>query len=117
MLKAFGENHVVSVLEKYYLYKEEKSLWRLHFSILEGRMFEMLIWFYGWKFYLQNISKICACQIYFSPRGSPPHTSKAAPLLETALCNEGSETFCYKDTWLTLFDYRKLSIIQCLERE
>lgn len=90
MVKAFGENHILSALEKNIaLYEEGESLRRLRLWILEGHMFEMLIWFYGWKFYLQNISKMCACQISFplgtvllhikgssSPRDSPPQWEK-----------------------------------------
>jgi hypothetical protein len=29
----------------------------------------MLIQFYGWKFYLQNISEMCAYQMYFPLQG------------------------------------------------
>lgn len=72
-VKAFRENHILSALEKNIaLYEEGESLRRLCLWILEGHMFEMLIWFYGWKFYLQNISEMCACQISF-PLGTVLH--------------------------------------------
>lgn len=42
--KAFGENHILSALEKNIaLYEERESLRRLCLWILEGHMFEMLI--------------------------------------------------------------------------